>query len=352
MPGLNDLMQDELIQDERALEIYRYFKKSFIYLKNPPKKPNKKTIPDLPEFPELNLAEDCDPIAATSARKDLSFLLYQNLTDSGCHLPSTKSSFNKVVTNLSQDEIESLYTDPFTLSSLRISLATLLHRQKDYKSFIEHPYNQALLKLFTELANNPHGITLQHFATMKDNDFLASNLPLHIATIDIVTANHRQHFPLHNACRKNKLKTAKKLLQDGADPDAVDSEGLTPLKIACQNHNYKIVEILLVHEADIDAKTNGHTALHAACANGDYDLAEFLLENGANPCELDMNGNNCRMLAEISGNAELSRFILEMEGVEEDTATISSSDSVVSLPIDEFTIAGDTSNALHLAAES
>lgn len=347
MPGLSDLMQDY-----RALEIYRYFKKSFIYLKNPPKKPNKKTIPDLPEFPELDLVEDNDPIAATSARKGLSFLLCKNLINSGCHPPSTTSSFNKVVTNLSQDEIESLYTDPFTLSSLRMSLATLLHRQKDYKSFIEHPYNQALLKLFTELASNPHGITLQYFAAMQDDDFLASNLPFHIATIDVVTANHRQDFPLHNACRKNKLKTAKKLLQDGADPDAVDPDCLTPLKIACQNHNYKIIEILLVHEADIDDKTNGHTALHAACAAGDYDLAEFLLDNGASPYELDINGNNCRMLAEISGNIELARLVLAMEDIEEDTATISSSDSMDSISFDGFTIAGDISNILHPEAES
>jgi len=74
---------------------------------------------------------------------------------------------------------------------------------------------------------------------------------------------------LHKAVKSGNIKTVMKLVQSGADVNARDADGDTPLQIAARIGLVDIAGLLISHGANIDARSNhGYTALHDACATG------------------------------------------------------------------------------------
>jgi ankyrin repeat protein len=55
---------------------------------------------------------------------------------------------------------------------------------------------------------------------------------------------------LHFACRHGEIELARKILDKGADPDAVTAEGDTPLLLAAATGSAELVDLLLEHGAD------------------------------------------------------------------------------------------------------
>ncbi len=149
-----------LKQDRQAQEIYRYFKESFIYLENPPARINTKTLPKLPKLTELPIEIQEGPLS----------LLPTRLT----------SLMSAGVLQILHDNLIALIPETF-ISFCHEELITLLHREKDYKSFLSHHFNQKLLALFVGLDSNTHSITLHHFATIHDDFFALSKLLLKAA---------------------------------------------------------------------------------------------------------------------------------------------------------------------------
>ena len=74
------------------------------------------------------------------------------------------------------------------------------------------------------------------------------------------------------------------LLAAGADVDAADASGFTPLHVAAAQGHADAVKALLAAGADIEAVTDkGHTPLHAAAWVGQVDVVAALLAAGAYP---------------------------------------------------------------------
>ena len=96
---------------------------------------------------------------------------------------------------------------------------------------------------------------------------------------------------LMQAILNNQHGAAEMLVQKGADPNARDGKGVTPLYAAISAKDMQLVALLLDKGADVNAKVVlGFTALHLAATKGDKGITALLLERGADVNARDDNG--------------------------------------------------------------
>ena len=105
---------------------------------------------------------------------------------------------------------------------------------------------------------------------------------------------HNGTTPLHNAVKCGNEEIVKLLISYGADVNAVNSQGETPLMQASSGSS-KLVEILLDNGADLNKRVSsgsseGATLLHSAAQAGNYDLIKSLLSKGFNINAKDNKG--------------------------------------------------------------
>jgi ankyrin repeat protein len=88
---------------------------------------------------------------------------------------------------------------------------------------------------------------------------------------------------LREAIRENNLPEVSRLLSVGADVNATNTIGWTPLGWACHCGYAQVVKELLDHGADIDAKDDvGDAPLHDAALSGHVTIVNELRSRGAN----------------------------------------------------------------------
>lgn len=86
------------------------------------------------------------------------------------------------------------------------------------------------------------------------------------------------------AIRAQDAAAARAALEAGADPEAGDNWGRTPLLIATQLRNTEAIRLLVARKVNLDAANrNDITPLIAAAQTGNVEAARLLLEAGANP---------------------------------------------------------------------
>ena len=122
---------------------------------------------------------------------------------------------------------------------------------------------------------------------------------------------------LQEACSAGQLDIVKFMIENGADVNAKNNSGGTPLNVASQGDNRDIVELLIENGANINNKNNnGLTPLHQASRNGQKDIVELLIAKGT---EVNIKNNAGRTpldLAEQGGYTEIVELLRE-HGAEE-----------------------------------
>jgi ankyrin repeat protein/GTPase SAR1 family protein len=126
---------------------------------------------------------------------------------------------------------------------------------------------------------------------------------------------------LYLACEDNNLSMVKTLIDCGADPNARNNKGITPLHIACQLGNLSMVKTLIDSGANLENKdARGYTplalavlndhkgtvsalvkefgcdpndgvSLHVACREGNLDIVSILICLGADVGNTGVRGN-------------------------------------------------------------
>ena len=114
---------------------------------------------------------------------------------------------------------------------------------------------------------------------------------------EIVTSSDESGFTaLHFIAGEEHAEVAIFLIANGADVNAKNDEGITPLHLAAWPH---MAELLVSQGADLNIRDKaGRTPLivHAA-ESDDCDVMEALLRIGADPDASDIDGNTALTIA-------------------------------------------------------
>ena len=98
---------------------------------------------------------------------------------------------------------------------------------------------------------------------------------------DVNAKDYLGRTPLHHAARWGHKKVAELLISEGADVDAMDDDGWTPLHYAAVFGRKEIAELLIDNGADVNAKrSDGSTSLDWAIGRKHSEVADLLRKHG------------------------------------------------------------------------
>lgn len=121
---------------------------------------------------------------------------------------------------------------------------------------------------------------------------------------------------LFEAIHRKDAAKVNALLADGADPNAKNNDGCTPLRLAVFKNRFDIVQILLEKGADIH--TDDDAALREAMRNGYLDIGRYLVEQGADPNAKDENGKTPLHLAASKNRFDIAKVLRDAGAKEDD----------------------------------
>ncbi len=117
---------------------------------------------------------------------------------------------------------------------------------------------------------------------------------------------------LRQAAKRGDVEATNLLLEQGANKEAADNYGRTPLHKAAYNGYSEVVKVLLDAKANIDAADKGgRTPLNYAAQWGHSEVVKILLEQGANKDAADNYGNTPLHDAAFNGRSEMVKALLE-----------------------------------------
>ncbi len=105
---------------------------------------------------------------------------------------------------------------------------------------------------------------------------------------------------------------ALEFIKRGADVNAIDNDGITPLMYAASRNAKKILNLLIEHNADVNIQTkSGYTALTLAAMHNHINIVKILIENKADVFARDGYGRRCSYYANENGNTEMYKIFSE-----------------------------------------
>ena len=122
----------------------------------------------------------------------------------------------------------------------------------------------------------------------------------------------RDHHELMNAATTGNTDKIKSFIQNGANLNAADSTGLTPLMAASYKGQTAVLKQLVQSKVTLDSKDeSGYTALMYASNTNNLACVKYLVENGANINESDNDGSTPLMFCAQHGYNDIVMHLLE-----------------------------------------
>jgi ankyrin repeat protein len=139
-----------------------------------------------------------------------------------------------------------------------------------------------------------------------------SSAPPAVAPAAAPSGTAHEPEALHRAAVQGDCSEIRRLLEAGADIEAENEAGLTPLIVAANAGRPDVVSLLIENGVAVDACTkDGFTALMVAAAMGHAEVARLLLLTGADADLQNVYGWTALMNAVWRGNARPARLLIE-----------------------------------------
>ena len=204
----------------------------------------------------------------------------------------------------SVDALDSNHSTPlhFALRGKNVEVARLL---------LEHGANIN--------AQNKEGHTPQHLLLAMGSQVIDTMWFFLERDADVDAVDNNHSTLLHEASSYGNVKVAQLLLERGANINARNKEGHTPLHRVLVRLGYfggadcfDIIQLLFEHGADVDALDDAQSApLHVASQSGSTEATRLLLEHGAVVDARDNKDSTPLHVASQCGKAEVARLLLE-----------------------------------------
>ena len=130
---------------------------------------------------------------------------------------------------------------------------------------------------------------------------------------DIEAKNDKGHSPLLNASMSGALDVVKVLVRAGAGVCVTDNRGAICLSLAAHHgHTETVRTLLCMPEVDLKHVDNtGATALSRAVLGKRADVVEVLIDAGADIDVTNENGRSPLLLASMSGHLDIVKMLVE-----------------------------------------
>ncbi len=152
------------------------------------------------------------------------------------------------------------------------------------------------------------------FQLIERKDFSSLSSGLTNVSLD----QHRDplaNTPLHYAVMENCLACAEMILNHGLAVDLKNRIGMTPLMIAAQQGSLPMLELLLIHKADVNAHADERgmkvTPLMLSAIHNQQKAMALLLAAGAQVDAQDTMGNTAALWALGEGQTEVAQQLIE-----------------------------------------
>lgn len=153
----------------------------------------------------------------------------------------------------------------------------------------------------------PHQLDLQaegNTQGARSQDLLAQAQPLPPPT--------GSQTDLHDAVSRSDHAEVNRLIDEGANVNARNERGETPLYLATRAAYAPLVSVLIIAGANVNAPADdGTTPLHVAAEQGNLAIAQILVSEGANPNTKAKNGTTPLHVAAKQGNAKLVENLID-----------------------------------------
>jgi hypothetical protein len=151
---------------------------------------------------------------------------------------------------------------------------------------------------------------------------VVAQLPVEISAIIGVSCTSK-------AVSEGYVEIASLLIASGANVNARNDKGMSPLQIAAVKSRIDVVSLLLENGAAINASDNeGRTSLHNAATNGDSEIVELLLKKGANSETKDKYGQTPLQKAIDYHHIQCAKLLQPVSDEELEKATVSTDESI------------------------
>jgi ankyrin repeat protein len=122
---------------------------------------------------------------------------------------------------------------------------------------------------------------------------------------------------LIEAVMRGDLEEVKRLVTNGANVNAANKYGTTPLHVAADSGQAAIVEFLVANGANVNAANKcGNIPLHWAAGHGRAAIVEYLVNQGADVSAVNKVGSTALHVAAMNGHAAIVEFLKRADSVQ------------------------------------